>query len=146
MEAGMQNGLQFNQVFSVGNSAQTGVEEVLEHLDETFKEGESSKIKLLYIESFANPRKFLKHASSLIKKGCKIAAIKAGYSSAGSRAASSHTGAVATSDFITRALFRKAGIVYCSSRSELITVAGIFDNKELKGKNIAVITMQVVQQ
>lgn len=140
MEAGMQNGLQFNQVFSVGNSAQTGVEEVLEHLDETYKEGESSKIKLLYIESFANPRKFLKHAASLINKGCKIAAIKAGYSSAGSRAASSHTGAVATSDFITRALFRKAGIVYCSSRSELITVAGIFDNKELKGKNIAVIT------
>lgn len=140
MEAGMQNGLQFNQVFSVGNSAQTGVEEVLEHLDETYVEGESAKIKLLYIESFANPRKFLKHASSLIKKGCKIAAIKAGYSSAGSRAASSHTGAVATSDFVTRALFRKAGIVYCSSRSELITVAGIFNNKELKGKNIAVIT------
>ena len=140
MEAGMQNGLQFNQVFSVGNSAQTGVEEILEHLDETYVEGESSRIKLLYIESFTNPRKFLKHASSLINKGCKIAAIKSGYSSAGSRAASSHTGAVATSDFITRALFRKAGIVYCSSRSELITVAGIFDNKELKGKNIAVIT------
>ena len=140
MEAGMQNGLQFNQVFSVGNSAQTGVEEVLEHLDETYIEGESSKIKLLYIESFTNPRKFLKHAASLINKGCKIAAIKSGYSSAGSRAASSHTGAVATSDFITRALFRKAGIVYCSSRSELITVAGIFNYRELKGKNIAVIT------
>tara|TARA_R110002050_G_scaffold290260_1_gene443804 strand:- start:135359 stop:137413 length:2055 start_codon:yes stop_codon:yes gene_type:complete len=140
MEAGMQNGLRFNQVFSVGNSAQTGVEEVLEHLDETYIEGDSSKIKLLYIESFTNPRKFLKHASSLINKGCKIAAIKSGYSSAGSRAASSHTGAVATSDFITRALFRKAGIVYCSSRSELVTVAGIFNYKELKGKKIAVIT------
>lgn len=140
MEAGMQNGLQFNQVLSVGNSAQTGVEEVLEHLDETYVEGESSKIKLLYIESFTNPRKFLKHASSLINKGCKIAAIKSGYSSAGSRAASSHTGAVATSDFITRALFRKAGIVYCSSRSELITVAGTFNYRELHGKNIAVIT------
>lgn len=140
MEAGMLNGLQFNQVFSVGNSAQVGVEEVLEHLDETYEEGVSSKIKLLYIESFSKPRKFLKHASSLIAKGCKIAAIKSGYSSAGSRAASSHTGAVATSDFITRALFRKAGIVYCSSRNELITVAGIFDNKELKGKNVAVIT------
>lgn len=140
MEAGMQNGLRFNQVFSVGNSAQTGVEEVLEHLDNTYVEGESSKVKLLYIESFTDPRKFLKHASSLINKGCKIAAIKSGYSTAGSRAASSHTGAVATSDFITRALFRKAGIVYCSSRSELITVAGIFNYKGLIGKNIAVIT------
>jgi acetyltransferase len=140
MEAGMQNGLRFNSVFSVGNSAQTGVEEVLEHLDETYVEGKSSRIKLLYIESFSNPRKLLQHASSLIQKGCKIAAIKSGSSVAGSRAASSHTGAVATSDFITRALFRKAGIVYCSSRSELITVAGIFNYKELKGKNIAVIT------
>jgi acetyltransferase len=140
MEAGMQNGLRFNQVFSVGNSAQTGVEEVLAHLDETYIEGESSAIKLLYIESFSNPRKFLKHTTSLIQKGCKIAAIKSGYSSAGSRAASSHTGAVATSDFITRALFRKAGVVYCSSRSELITVAGIFNYKKLEGNNIAVIT------
>ncbi len=140
MEAGMQAGLRFNQVFSVGNSAQTAVEDVLEHLDETYVEGESSPIKLLYIESFNNPKKFLKHASSLIQKGCKIAAIKSGYSDAGSRAASSHTGAVATSDFITRALFRKAGIVYCSSRSELITVAGIFNYRKLTGKNIAVIT------
>ncbi len=140
MEAGMQNGLRFNQVFSVGNSAQTGIEDVIEHLDETYVEGESAKIKLLYIESFKDPKKFLKHASSLINKGCKIAAIKAGFSKAGKRAASSHTGAVASSDITIRALFRKAGVVYCSSRSELITVASIFSYKPLKGKNIAVIT------
>jgi acetyltransferase len=69
-----------------------------------------------------------------------IAAIKAGSTAEGSRAATSHTGAIATSDITVRALFKKAGIVYCSSREELLTVASIFNYKELKGKNIAIIT------
>ncbi|KUO69436.1 MAG: CoA ligase [Lutibacter sp. BRH_c52] len=140
MEAAMATGLTFSSVYSVGNSAQIGVEEVLEHLDETFENGKSSEVKLLYIESIENPQKLLKHAASLIAKGCKIAAIKAGSSSAGSRAASSHTGALANSDVAVDALFKKAGIVRCYGRNELITVAGIFMQKELKGKNIAIIT------
>ncbi len=82
----------------------------------------------------------LKHASSLIRKGCRIAAIKAGSSAAGSRAASSHTGALASPDVAVESLFRKAGIVRCHSREELATVASIFMHKPLKGKNIAVIT------
>jgi len=140
MEAAMATGLTFSSVYSVGNSAQIGVEEVLEHLDETFEIGKSSEVKLLYIESIENPQKLLKHAASLIAKGCKIAAIKAGSSSAGSRAASSHTGALANSDVAVDALFKKAGIVRCFGRNELITVAGIFMHPELKGKNIAIIT------
>ena len=140
MEAAMATGLTFSSVYSVGNSAQIGVEEVLEHLDETFENGKSPEVKLLYIESIENPQKLLKHAASLIAKGCKIAAIKAGSSSAGSRAASSHTGALANSDVAVDALFKKAGIVRCYGRNELITVAGIFMHQELKGKNIAVIT------
>lgn len=140
MEAAMSTGLTFSSVYSVGNSAQIGVEEVLEHFDETFNSKTSSKIKLLYIESIENPQKLLKHATSLIKKGCKIAAIKAGSSSAGSRAASSHTGALANSDVAVDALFKKAGIIRCYGRNELITVASIFTLPQLKGKNIAIIT------
>uniref|UniRef100_UPI0035670ABE acetate--CoA ligase family protein n=1 Tax=Lutibacter sp. TaxID=1925666 RepID=UPI0035670ABE len=140
MEVAMATGLTFSSVYSVGNSAQIGVEEVLEHFDETFNLETSSKIKLLYIESIENPQKLLKHASSLINKGCKIAAIKAGSSSAGSRAASSHTGALANSDDAVDALFKKAGIVRCYGRNELITVASIFTLPQLKGKNIAIIT------
>lgn len=140
IEAAMETGLTFSSVYSVGNSAQIGVEEVLEHLDETFDKTTSSKVKLLYIESIENPQKLLKHATSLNKKGCKIAAIKAGSSSAGSRAASSHTGALANSDVAVDALFKKAGIVRCYGRNELITVASIFMHPELKGENIAIIT------
>ncbi|MDR0364338.1 MAG: acetate--CoA ligase family protein [Bacteroidales bacterium] len=139
-EYGMVNGLSFNSVWAVGNSAQTGIEEVLEHLDETFDPEKSSKVIMLYMENIRNPKKLLKHATSLIDKGCKIAAIKSGSSSAGSRAASSHTGALATSDVAVDALFRKAGIVRCHNREELTTVCAIFMHPEVHGKNIAVIT------
>lgn len=140
LESGIPKGLSFASVFSVGNSAQMGVEEILQHLDETFDEKTSSKVKLLYVENISKPQLLLKHASSLIRKGCKIAAIKAGASEAGSRAASSHTGALASSDLAVDALFQKAGIVRCYGRDELMNVAAVFMHPELKGKRIAVIT------
>ncbi|MBN2773814.1 MAG: acetate--CoA ligase family protein [Prolixibacteraceae bacterium] len=140
MESGIPKGLRFANVFSVGNSAQIGVEDILQYLDETFNPGTSPKVKLLYIENIDDPDKLLFHASSLIRKGCKIAAIKAGSSDAGSRAASSHTGALTSSDSAVEALFRKAGIVRCYGREELVTVANVFMCKELKNKSIAIIT------
>jgi len=140
IEAGIPYGLKFANVFSVGNSAQIGVEEVLEYMDLNHDPEKDSCIKLLYMESVSNPQKLLKHASSLVRKGVRIAAIKAGSTEAGSRAAASHTGALTNSDMVVRALFKKAGIVYCSSREELLSVASVFHYKELKGKNIAVIT------
>lgn len=140
MESGIPKGLHFASVFSVGNSAQNGVEEILEFMDEVFNPATSTRVKLLYVESIKNPDKLLKHASSLIRKGCKIAAIKAGSSEAGSRAAASHTGAMANSDLAVEALFRKAGIVRCYGREELTTVANIFHCKPMKGKRLAIIT------
>ncbi len=140
MESAIPRGLKFNSVYSVGNSAQTGVEEILEYLDETFDPAGSSRIKLLYVETINKPAKLLKHASSLIRKGCRIAAIKSGGSEAGSRAASSHTGALASSDLAVESLFRKAGIVRCNGREELATVAALFTFEKPAGKNIAVVT------
>lgn len=140
MESGIPKGLTFSSVFSVGNSAQLGVEEILKYMDENFEPEKSAKVKLLYIESIKNPQMLLKHASSLIRKGCKIAAIKAGASKAGSRAASSHTGALSSPDNAVEALFRKAGIVRCQGRDELTTVASVFMHPELQGKNLAIIT------
>jgi acetyltransferase len=139
-ESAMPKGLNFSSVYSVGNSAQTGVEEVLEFWDNTYETETSSPIKLIYMESIRNPDKLLHHSSSLISKGCRIAAIKAGTTEAGRRAASSHTGAMASSDSAVEALFRKAGIVRCSGREELTTVASVFFHKKLRGKNIAIIT------
>lgn len=140
LESAVIKGLQFNSVWSIGNGKQNGIEDVLQYMDETFDPTTSSKVKLLYIENIADPDKLLLHASSLIKKGCRIAAIKAGSSASGSRAASSHTGAIASSDSAVDALFRKAGIVRCFSRDELTTVGCIFTLPRFSGKNIAIVT------
>ena len=139
-EYGMSNGLKFNSVWAVGNSAQLGIEDVLEYLDETFDPVKSSHVIMLYMEKIGDPQRLLKHSRSLINKGCHIAAIKSGGSAAGSRAALSHTGALATNDAVVDALFRKAGIVRCHNRQELTTVCGVFMHPELKGKRCAVIT------
>jgi acetyltransferase len=140
MESGKPKGLKFSSVFSVGNSAQAGVEDMIEYLDNSFDPEKSARNKILYIESIKKPEKLMKHSASLIKKGCRIAAIKAGSSEAGSRAASSHTGALASSDKAVDALFKKAGIVRCYGREELSTVAGVFSNKKIEGRNCAIIT------
>lgn len=140
LETGIARGLSFASIFSVGNSAQTGVEDILKYMDETFDPKTSPKVKLLYLENIDKPQILLKHAASLIRKGCKIAAIKAGSSDAGSRAASSHTGALASSDVAVDALFKKAGIVRCYGRNELVSVASVFMQPEAKGKNFAIVT------
>ena len=144
LESAVSKGLQFNSVWSIGNGKQNGIETVLEYMDEHFDAERDSLVKLLYIENIADPDKLLYHATSLIKKGCRIAAIQAGSSQAGSRAASSHTGAIASSDSAVEALFRKAGIVRCFSREELTTVGCILCLPPLYqregGLNFAIVT------
>ncbi len=75
MEAGIPKGLRFSSIWSVGNGAQTTVEDILEYLDEEFDSETSSLVKLLYLESIQDPDKLLHHSTSLIRKGCRIAAI-----------------------------------------------------------------------
>lgn len=140
LESAVTKGLPFNSVWSIGNGKQIGIEDVLQYMDENFDPEKDSHVKLLYIENVGNPDKLLYHASSLIRKGCRIAAIKAGSSESGSRAASSHTGAIASSDSAVEALFRKAGIVRCFSREELTTVGCIFTLPPLTGRNFAIVT------
>jgi len=116
------------------------VEDVLQYFDETYREGASSRVKILYFETIKDPDRLLRHATSLIRKGCRIAAIKAGTTDAGSRAASSHTGAMASSDMAVDALFRKAGIVRCYGREDLTTVASVMLSPVMGGRNLAIIT------
>ena len=140
LESAVTKGLPFNSVWSIGNGKQIGIEDVLQFMDENFDAERDSLVKLLYIENISDPDKLLYHATSLIRKGCRIAAIKAGSSESGSRAASGHTGAIASSDSAVEALFRKAGIVRCFSREELTTVGCIFTLPRFTGKNFAIVT------
>jgi len=140
IESAIRVGLRFSSLWSVGNSAQIGVEDVIQYWDESFDPKTSSKIKLVYMESIKDPDRFLIHSSSLINKGCKIAAIKSGTTESGSRAASSHTGAITNPDLAVEALFRKAGIMRCYSRDELANIGAVLLLPEMKGRNLAIIT------
>jgi len=134
-------GLPFNSLLNVGNSAQTGVTDLLRLYDEALGP-DDSLIKLLYVEVLTRPREFLAHARSLTRKGFLLAGIKSGATEAGSRAAASHTGAMATSDTAVQALFDKAGIIRVQSRMELIDVATAVINmeKRLDGHRVAVVS------
>ncbi len=121
-EQAFRRGLPFGTFLTIGNSAQTGVTDLLALFDQ--RHGEyGSNLKILYLESIQKPAEFLQHARSLRQKGCLMAGIKAGTTEAGSRAAASHTGAMVSDDTAVQALFDKAGIIRVQSRMELIDVA-----------------------
>ena len=134
-------GLRFNSLLNVGNSAQTSVTDLLRLYDED-QDPDSSRIKLLYIEVLKDPEAFLRHARSLSLKGCSLAGIKSGATEAGSRAAASHTGAMATNDTAVQALFDKAGIIRVQSRPDLVDVATVLTcvKGTLDGRRIAVVS------
>ncbi|MDO5665666.1 MAG: acetate--CoA ligase family protein [Bacteroidia bacterium] len=140
LESALSKGLAFSSVFSVGNAVQTCVEDVLEYLNKTYREGKSSQTILMYIESIKKPQVLLKNAQELIAKGCRLAAVKSGTSDAGGRAAASHTGAMLNSDMAVDALFRKAGIIRCNSRGELAAIGAVLQHPKLNGKRMGIIT------
>lgn len=140
VEAAKRTGLTFNSLITVGNSAQIGIEEVLEHWDEAYVPGKSSRVKMLYLETVRNPRKFLKHAISLRSKGCSLVALKSGSTEKGSAAAASHTGAMASPDLFVQALLDRSGVIRCHSRYALVTIAGLLQLSEKTVRSFAVIT------
>lgn len=140
IEAGMVTGIPFSNVYTVGNALQIKVEDILEYLDETYDPNISSQVKMIYIENIDDPQKFIRHATSLQSKGAHIVVLKAGMTESGNRAASSHTGAMASPAVAVEAMFRKAGVLQCFSRQELLYTAAILLKGQPKGKNVAIIT------
>jgi acyl-CoA synthetase (NDP forming) len=141
MERASSRGLSFGTVINLGNSVQMGVEDLLELHDLNYSRA-SAPVLMLYMESVKKPAKLLRHARSLVDKGCAIVGIKSGATAAGERAAASHTGAMATSDTAVQALFDKAGIIRVQGRGELINVACVLTGVggHLQGKRACVIT------
>ncbi|OPY01962.1 MAG: succinyl-CoA synthetase subunit alpha [Syntrophorhabdus sp. PtaB.Bin047] len=141
MEQAVLRGLAFCNVVNVGNSIQTGVEDLIALYDENY-DVEGSPILMLYLESLRKPGLLLRHARSLTQKGCAIVGIKSGVSVSGARAAASHTGAMATDDAAVEALFNKAGIIRVKSKMEMIDVACALQGTggRLKGNRACVIT------
>jgi acetyl coenzyme A synthetase (ADP forming)-like protein len=121
---------------SVGNRADISSNDMLQY----WEQDKATKIILLYLESFGNPRKFARIARRV--SGVKpIVAVKGGSSTAGSRAASSHTGALATPQIASDALFHQAGIIRVNALEELFNIATLLSNQPVpRGKRVAIVT------
>ena len=95
---------------------------------------------LMYVENFGNPLKFLEIAGRITKRK-PIIALKSGRSTAGARAAASHTGALAASDATVDALLDQAGVLRARSMEELFDMAMAFGEQPLpRSRRTAVIT------
>lgn len=121
---------------SVGNKADVSGNDLIQYWDQD----PSTDVILLYLESFGNPRKFARLARriSMVKP---IVAVKSGRTAAGSRAASSHTGALASLDVASEALFRQAGVIRTDTLAQLFDVASLLAHQPLpKGQRVAILT------
>ncbi len=95
---------------------------------------------LLYLESFGNPRRFARLARRIGKRK-PIVAVKSGRSAAGARAASSHTGSLASVDVAVDALFRQAGVIRTDTLEGLFEVTALLANQPVPGgRRVAVLT------
>jgi acetyl coenzyme A synthetase (ADP forming)-like protein len=121
---------------SVGNKADISSNDLLEYWEDDPETG----VVLLYLESFGNPRKFGRVARRVARTK-PIVAMKAGRTSAGARAASSHTAALAGSEAAVDALFNQAGVLRVDTLEDLLDVTGLLAGQPLpRGRNVAVLT------
>lgn len=121
---------------SIGNRADISTNDMLQY----WEQDDATKVILLYLESFGNPRRFARIARR-VSVTKPIVAVKGGSSRAGSRAAASHTGALATSEIASDALFEQAGIIRVKALEELFNVSTLLSNQPIpKGKNVAILT------
>ena len=121
---------------SVGNRADISSNDLLQY----WEDDPATRVILLYLESFGNPHKFSRIAKRVSAKK-PIVVVKSGSTLVGSRAASSHTGALATPEVVSDALFRQAGIIRVDSIEELFDVATLLSSQPLPGgKKLVIVT------
>ena len=95
---------------------------------------------LLYLESFGNPRRFAQIARR-VSRAKPIVAVKSGRTSAGEKAASSHTAALASSDRAADALFNQTGIIRVDTLNDFFSVARLLSSQPVPhGNRIGILT------
>jgi acetyl coenzyme A synthetase (ADP forming)-like protein len=136
LEKASERSLGFSSFISIGNKADVSSNDLLEY----WEEDESTELIALYLESFGNPRRFGQIASRVARKK-PILAMKGGTSTAGARAAGSHTAALAGSEQAVEALFHQAGVLRAGTLEELIDAAALLSTQPLpRGRRVALLT------
>ena len=129
-------GLGMSSCISVGNRADVSCHDLMEY----WEEDDTTEVILLYLESFGDPRRFARIARR-VSRGKPIVALKAGRTGAGSRAAGSHTAALAAPDAMVDALFHQTGVVRAETLEELFDLAAALGSQPLpRGSRIGIVT------
>lgn len=121
---------------SVGNKADVSGNDLLQY----WEEDSQTDVILLYLESFGNPRRFARIARRVSQRKL-IVAIKSGRTTAGGRAASSHTAALAAKEAAVDALFEQTGVIRADTLAEMFDLAACLGSQPLPaGKRVAIVT------
>jgi acetate---CoA ligase (ADP-forming) len=121
---------------SVGNKADVSGNDLLAY----WAQDPLTDVILLYLESFGNPRRFARLAPEVSRRK-PIVAVKAGRSTAGTRAAASHTAALANLDVAVDALFQQAGVIRTDTLQQLFDVATLLSSQPIpRGGRVGVVT------
>jgi acyl-CoA synthetase (NDP forming) len=133
---GLENGYGFRYVVSTGNEADIDTTEVLELLIDD----ELTNIVVVYLEGLKNPSGFVRQLRRAREKRKPIVLYKVGRSAEASRAARSHTAAIAGSDAVHEALFRREGVIRVDDLDDLWEIPALLsDIGQLKGPRVAVV-------
>src|SRR6516165_6346598 len=129
-------GIGFSHVVSMGDMADVDFGDMLDYL----AAAQHTRAILLYDESVTHGRKFMSAARAAARLK-PVLVLKAGRSQAGARAASSHTGALAGTDAVYEAAFRRAGMLRVGTMAELFEAAETLAlTHEQIGERLAIVT------
>lgn len=129
-------GIGINQFISVGNKADISGNDLIEY----WAADPATRVILMYLENFGNPKKFARIAREVTRHK-PIIAVKSGRTASGARAASSHTGALAGLDSAIDALLAQYGVIRVDTVEELFDLAMAFSLLPLpEGDRVAIIT------
>ena len=135
MNQGLTAGVGFSKFVSSGNEAVTKFSDYLEY----FGEDEATRVIMGYIESLKDADRLVPVAKEVSKKK-PVVVMKFGRTGAGTRAAASHTGALAGSHNVYSAAFKQCGVVEVTRTQDLVNTAMAFRTQPLpKGKRLAIV-------
>ncbi|MFM8947319.1 MAG: acetate--CoA ligase family protein [Acidimicrobiaceae bacterium] len=136
MNYARQTGVGVARAVSAGNAAMVGVPEFFDF----FSSDESTKVALAYIEGVTDGR-LLANSMRNLCSAKPLVVVKGGSTAGGARAASSHTGALASDDKIFDAVCRSTGVTRVNDVERAFDVAATFATQPLpKGKKTIVLT------
>ena len=121
---------------SIGNKADVSVNDLLAY----WHDDPRTRVIALYLESFGNPRTFARLAPEVARTR-PIVAVKSGRSAAGTRAASSHSAALASLDVGIDALFAQAGVIRTDTLEQMFDVVSLLSSQPVpRGPRVGVVT------